>query len=66
VLIWAAFLSYAGPFGPGDRQQLVDSWMTLFRQQNVPHTDDNSHIVDAMTSANTVRATVIFSVSTIC
>jgi len=54
VLIWTAFVCYAGPFSLNDRATLLDNWTTQVKRQNIPCTE-NSDIAEAMTDANTVR-----------
>lgn len=59
MLIWTAFVSYAGPFSLSDRGAMIDSWMTDIKLQKIPCTE-NADIVDAVVNANTVSTAAIF------
>jgi len=60
VLIWTAFVSYAGPFSLNDRDTLQNSWIGFLNLQNIPYTE-NANIIDAAINADTVGASVLHS-----
>jgi len=53
VLLWSAFVSYAGPFSLNDRDKLLDNWLGFVKLQNIPYTE-NTDITDALVDADTV------------
>lgn len=54
TLVGAAAVAYLGPLTLKYRQELVEKWVTMCRENNVPITQ-NFHLTNVMADANQVR-----------